>query len=280
MHQPNLLHEAAAQVADVVDAFRSSAVARFMEIGGTAALAAVALAGCADDTTYYQTKGVVELGANGHKYIIPDGAERPIYKTDAACVEDVKRELKEVEKQDSVTLHDTPSALCQPVSKYPDNAGNNQDFPFIYYYYFYGPIVSPGSMWQSNQVVTWQSNIPSGTFAAEGTTVPGDLESAPENDAVGESVTEDEDGENLGDSPESYSDGSSNEAADDSGDSSGDDAGDDDVDSFGGDGDSMRNLVKVPSSPFSRLILSWDMQPTAKHHGVVRVRHHHQHHTS
>jgi hypothetical protein len=279
MEQPHLQQ----RVADAFEQLRDHAVTRFLEIGGTAALAALALSSCGDQTDYYQAKGVVELGANGKRYIIPDGAERPIYKTDTACVTDVTKEIDHIEKKDNVTLNDKPAELCEPVSKYIDVDGNkgNNYFPFLYYYYFYGPILSPGSTWQSSQVVAWETSIPSGTFAAEGSTVEDDLQAAPEDDTVGEAVTEDEDGEDLGDSPDSYPVGSGNEAnagGDGSGggdggeDSGGDDGGDDDAgDSFGGGDDGYLIRRIQPASPLSRLILSWQSQPSHKHHGAVKV---------
>ena len=252
-----------------LDQMRNTTLFKLAEIGAAGAIATFALAGCGDQTSYYQANGVVELGANGKKYIIPKDAKRPIYKTEAACVADVTKEIKLIDKKDSVTLKDTPAKLCTPIHDYADRDNGNSAFPYyLYYYYYYGPIMSGGSTWHSSSVAYWQTSIPNGTFASSDSGTQEGIESAPEDDSLGEDVTEEENGENLGDNPESYSDGSENESDGDSGDESSgegdssddggdfsDDGGDDSVDAGGDYG--LRKRLTNPKGILTPYVLTW-----------------------
>jgi hypothetical protein len=123
----------------------------------------------------YSEQGVVHLGANGREYVLPQGAQRPVYASLGACVTDVTAQLGKIEKATGQKAKETPQELCQPVAAY-QGAGHRIYYPNRDYY---GPIVNPDSVWKSRAIATWQTTIPDGTFAASGTHIQASVHLAP-----------------------------------------------------------------------------------------------------
>ncbi|HKU18905.1 MAG TPA: hypothetical protein VJP80_06565 [Candidatus Saccharimonadales bacterium] len=119
----------------------------------------------------YREQGTVHIGADGKPYVLPDGAERPVYSSMQACVDDVTAQMQKIQKDTKAAVAEKPTDLCQPVSHY---------VPMRYpYNYVYGPIVNRNSAWKSTNVQTWETGIPDRTFNAPDLAKEPGIEAAP-----------------------------------------------------------------------------------------------------
>lgn len=136
----------------------------------TLAGATLALSGCTapDD-------GVVLTGADGQKYVVPDGAERPEYRSKEDCIADVTEQIRQLEAQGE-DIVDEPEDLCESTEGYHG----------AYVHPWIGPLIFAGARWNSSRVAGW-SPVASGGFAAPGGYVQKDVVSpAPAGSKVGE----------------------------------------------------------------------------------------------
>lgn len=144
-------------------------VARVVAIASIAG-ATLALSGCTapDD-------GVVATGADGENYVIPEGAERPQYRTREECIEDVTEQIEALEAQGE-DIGDDPEELCE----------SSESYRGAYLYPWLGPILFAGSRWNSSRVAGW-STVGDRGFAAPGSTLQRDVVSpAPAGTAPGD----------------------------------------------------------------------------------------------
>jgi hypothetical protein len=132
--------------------------------------ATLALSGCTapDD-------GVVTTGADGENYVLPDGAERPQYRSKEDCIADVTEQIAALEAQGE-DVGDDPETLCE----------SSESYSGAYFYPWLGPILFAGSRWNSSRVAGW-STVGNRGFAAPGSTLQSDVVSpAPAGSAPGE----------------------------------------------------------------------------------------------
>lgn len=141
------------------------------------------LAGCG---TEYTVSGTVLEGADGHEYVVPNDAHRPVYKDKADCEADVKAHEDQLQK--ATGQKPDPASVCQPVSKYRAITV----YPRSYYL---GPMVGGKQEWNSGDALTW-SPVKDGGFAASGEDLPHNVAQAPDGSHEGEhtSVNEHEGG--------------------------------------------------------------------------------------
>jgi hypothetical protein len=123
------------------------------------AAVAVLLAGCATSDD-----GVVLEGADGNKYVIPEGAERPQYDSREDCIADVTEQIQKLQAEGE-TIGDDPNALCEESSRYPTG---------FYSHPFIGPIIFAGSRWDSPRVSGW-SSVTNRGFGAAGSSIQPDV---------------------------------------------------------------------------------------------------------
>jgi hypothetical protein len=121
--------------------------------------AVLAMSGCAPTE-----EGIVLDGADGQKYVVPDGAERPEYDSKEDCIADITEQIAELERQGE-SIEDNPEELCEQSSAYP-GAG--------YSHAWIGPLIFAGSRWNSTRAAGW-TPVNSGGFAAPGATLQRDV---------------------------------------------------------------------------------------------------------
>ncbi|BDZ45301.1 hypothetical protein [Naasia aerilata] len=131
--------------------------------------ATLALSGCTAPD-----EGVVLTGADGEKYVVPDGAERPEYRSREDCIADVTEQIRQLEAQGE-DIVDEPEDLCESTERYHG----------AYVHPWIGPILFAGARWNSSRVAGW-SPVANGGFAAPGGYVQKDVVSpAPAGSKVG-----------------------------------------------------------------------------------------------
>ncbi|MWB98161.1 hypothetical protein [Agromyces seonyuensis] len=127
------------------------------------------LAGC----TSIPEDGEVVLGADGEKYVLPDGVERPVYESEADCLADVRERIAALEA-DGQQVEGTPEELCESTDAYHGHYGGGL---------WLGPLLFAGSRWDSSRASSW-SSVTSGGFAASGAAAQPDVVSKAAPDAT------------------------------------------------------------------------------------------------
>jgi hypothetical protein len=124
--------------------------------------------------------GVVRRGADGQNYVLPDGAQRPVYANKQDCIDDVNQQIKQA-KEAGEKVDEKPEDLCEPTERYVSGHSG-----IIYARgSYYGPVVGGNSGWQSPRVQSWQQNIGDGQFAAKGAPLQKGISVAPKGSVVG-----------------------------------------------------------------------------------------------
>lgn len=151
---------------------------RGLIVGGVVAVGAVGLA-IALTAANPPTDGVVTVGADGESYVIPENAERPVYDSREDCLADVREQIAKLQAEGE-TISDDPEQLCESTDSYSGHYAGG---------HWIGPIIFPSSRWSSSRVSSW-SSVPSGGFAAPGSSVQADVvQKAPAGSTVGSKTT-------------------------------------------------------------------------------------------
>lgn len=148
-----------------------------LRAGGLALTAALLVScGIGDD------EGVVYTGADGQQYVLPQDAERPLYRSKEDCIADVTDQINAL-RDEGVEVTENPADLCEDSTNY-HHTGTSA----ILVRGWYGPILSNSSRWESNRVVSWEP-VTNGSFAAPGAKLQSGIERAPVGAVAGERVT-------------------------------------------------------------------------------------------
>jgi hypothetical protein len=126
--------------------------------------------------------GVVMTGADGQNYVLPEGAERPIYNTLQDCLDDVRARIKAIESDGGDKIEETAEDLCQQTDTYAHSGG------VVTMSRWYGPIIRSGGRWESPKVTSWEP-VTDRTFAAPGLKVQRGVTIAPAGSFSGQRVT-------------------------------------------------------------------------------------------
>jgi hypothetical protein len=141
----------------------------------TAAIASIAGATLALSGCSAPDEGIVLTGADGQKYVVPDGAERPQYDSREDCIADVEEQIRQLEAQGEQIV-DNPEDLCE----------STQGYSGAYVHPWIGPLIFLGARWNSPRVAAW-STVGNGGFAAPGSRLQSDIVSpAPAGSKVGD----------------------------------------------------------------------------------------------
>lgn len=146
-------------------------------IGSAVAVGAIGLA-VALAAGNPQTDGVVTTGADGEDYVIPENAERPVYSSREDCLADVREQIAKLQAEGE-PVGDDPEQLCESTDEYRGHYGGGL---------WLGPIIFPSSRWNSTRASNW-ATVPSGGFAARGSTQPDVVQKAPAGSTVGSRAT-------------------------------------------------------------------------------------------
>lgn len=150
---------------------------RGLLIGGAVAVGAIGLA-VALAAGNPQTDGVVTTGADGEDYVIPENAERPVYSSREDCLADVREQIAKLQAEGE-PVGDDPEQICESTDEYRGHYGGGL---------WLGPIIFPSSRWNSTRASSW-ATVPSGGFAARGSTQPDVVQKAPSGSTVGSRAT-------------------------------------------------------------------------------------------
>ena len=135
------------------------------------AAARMFLAGCST----VPDEGIVVEGADGENYVLPEGAERPTYKSKEDCLADVNEQIQLLEQQGEQVEGDAES-LCESSSSYGTHYSSAL---------WLGPVLFASSRWNSTRVSSW-APVTSGGFAASGSSAHSDVaQKAPAGATVG-----------------------------------------------------------------------------------------------
>lgn len=124
------------------------------------AAAMMFLAGCST----VPDEGIVVEGADGENYVLPEGAERPTYKSKEDCLADVNEQIQLLEQQGEQVEGDAES-LCESSSSYGTHYSSAL---------WLGPVLFASSRWNSTRVSSW-APVTSGGFAASGSSAHSDV---------------------------------------------------------------------------------------------------------
>ena len=136
----------------------------------TLAAATLLLAGCTPDD-----EGTVRVAADGAKYVLPDDARRPEYRSREDCIADVTEQLEAL-RADGNDVDDDPASLCESADSYPGHYHS----PWI------GPILWGGSLWNSNRVAAWSPVRDGGFSWTSANLQPDVVQRAPAGAAAGD----------------------------------------------------------------------------------------------
>ncbi|WP_159599464.1 hypothetical protein [Agromyces humi] len=130
------------------------------------------LAGCAT----FPEDGEVVTGADGENYVLPDGTERPVYRSKEDCIADVTEQMKKLADAGEPVQGD-PDQLCESSDGYHGHYGGGA--------LWLGPLLFSGSRWDSPRVSSW-APVTQGGFAKPGSVAHSDVvEKAPAGAKVG-----------------------------------------------------------------------------------------------
>lgn len=150
---------------------------RGLLIGGAVAVGAIGLA-VALSNGAPSTDGVVTTGADGQDYVIPENAERPVYRNKEDCLADVREQIAKLQAEGE-PVGDDPEQICESSDSYQGHYGGGL---------WLGPIIFPSSRWSSTRASSW-ATVPSGGFAARGPTQPDVVQKAPAGATPGSRAT-------------------------------------------------------------------------------------------
>ncbi|WP_210507965.1 hypothetical protein [Naasia sp. SYSU D00057] len=132
--------------------------------------ATLALSGCTAPD-----EGVVLEGADGERYVVPEGTERPQYDSREDCLADVEEQIRLLEAQGE-DIVDEPEDLCESTEGYRG----------AYTHAWIGPLIFAAARWNSPRVAAW-APVGNGGFAAPGSRLQADMvQPAPAGSKVGE----------------------------------------------------------------------------------------------
>lgn len=146
------------------------------EVAAMGLVSVLLLTGCSSDT-----QGIVMQGADGQTYEMPEGAERPVYRTKQDCVEDVRDQINAL-NEEGAGITEAPEDLCEDTATYARSHGGTS--VLLYRGGYWGPILPGNSRWDSPRVIGWEP-VSNGLFAAPGAKVQSGITRAPAGSKVG-----------------------------------------------------------------------------------------------
>lgn len=151
-------------------------------------VAATLLIGGAGAWGYYEKtkqEGVVREGADGKRYVVPEGAERPVYDSEEDCIADTRERIKQLKEQTGEDISEDPKDLCEAADTY--HGGHGSHPLYIYHGRYLGPIVPGNSRWESPRLRDWTPAVDR-TFGAQGHRLQVGIPHAPSGAGLGEHV--------------------------------------------------------------------------------------------